>query len=332
MATTRSRPSPPVRRNCHACGVEFLAEVSYEMRCENHREQREPPPVVIQHWMVEPSAESRRPETRLGQFSASRAVAEGQCRWCGGLRQVNYRDECAGCQTRAVEWVRPSNRTPRWVPMTTLAQRTAKAERKGTWKRDKDRQGVSKDVGNHYAPVSRPDPPKWRRRPWQRYAWQVKDALKPRNRRSRTAPERLYLPGDRGVWLRCLVCLSMTDRLRYDQVCETCDRRWREAGGPWREDFEVFTMDRRVTTDLCVKCHRRVVDHAGQRLGHRPRKSEHDYLAAFGRAADYLEFRRPPLGKIKPLTRGTTTMLFDSWENGSGGEIAPAVFSRASGS
>ena len=70
-------------------------------------------------------------------------------------------------------------------------------------------------------------------RPWQKHRYGS----------SRTAPERLY----RGVWLRCLVCLRVPTALRYDQVCEACEKDWRRKGRPWGIAYDSWLINRRVS-------------------------------------------------------------------------------------
>jgi hypothetical protein len=141
-------------------------------------------------------------------------------------------------------------------------------------------------IGDHYV-----HPPRARRRPWAVRPWQKMSA--PVTRR-RVEAERLYPQDGSGVWIRCLVCLARADKLRHDQVCGACDRAWRRAKSPWGEPYERFVAARRVA---------------------RAKKSG-ERLAAYGRAADYLAFVRPPLAEITPLTRGTTPVSFDGWETG----------------
>jgi hypothetical protein len=141
--------------------------------------------------------------------------------------------------------------------------------------------------GDHYV-----HPPRARRRPWAVRPWQKMSA--PVTRR-RVKAERLHPMDGAGVTVRCLVCLVPPGRLRYDQVCDACDQHWRKrAGRPWGEDFDRFVAARRVAQA----------------------KKSTEHLAAYGRAADYLKFDRPPLAEITPLTRGTTPVSFDGWETG----------------
>lgn len=310
----RNCPPPLVHseRQCHTCACYFVADVPGEMRCPVHREKR-PQTVVLAHcWIVEPSAESERPELRESQSTAIRDVSEGECRWCGGTRELNYRDECGGCWSQAVKWLPPDDRQLRRAPSLIEALNAANVVR-------------GRSMGNYYQPPPRRDPPKWRERPWQRYRWQVEERRLPhwdddspiaRRRRiaiARTAPERLHPQHGCGVQIRCLVCLRLTDKLkvggktdtlRADQVCGNCDDRWRDAGWPWREDYELFVMRRRSVI--------------GKKSG--------DHLSAYWRADLYVEFARPRLTENKPLTRGTTEVSFEVRDNSKGRTSGSAPF------
>ena len=226
------------------------------------------------------------------------ALTEGVCRWCGGLKEVNYLSECGPCHDRAVVWLPPDGRqltrspTPGSLEALNNKTEVAITRRAAT-------RGWS--MGNYYRPPPRPQPPEWRTRPWQRYRWQVEDGRRRRSQRKRTAPERLHPREGYGVWIRCLACLGMTDKLRHDQVCEACEKDWRRARKPWGEDYDYWMMNRRVRES--------------------ERSGEH--LAAYDRAKSFASVR-PPIAEIKPLTRGTTTVLFPKWDHGCGVEQGSA--------
>jgi hypothetical protein len=114
--------------------------------------------------------------------------------------------------------------------------------------------------------------------------------------------------------LRCLVCLQPLHLLerkqvRYDQACDACDKAWRREGYPLGNTFVRFQMERRVS------CRKQMIA-AGTP----------EHLAALDRAVEYLEFVRPPLAKIMPLSRVKYNSVIHSWDNCmSGKQLSDAV-------
>ena len=160
----------------------------------------------------------------------------------------------------------------------------------------------------HPPRASREQQRPWADRPWHIRRWQVEDGKLARDQRQRTAPERLNPLDGQGVGIRCLVCLrptgrvrgvGKTDVLRHDQVCGACEKDWSRTGRPWGTTYDAWLTKRRVA---------------------QWRKSG-EHLAAYMRCVPANEWRarqsvRPPSAKIMPLTRGTTDMSFDAWDNG----------------
>jgi hypothetical protein len=190
-------------------------------------------------------------------------LAEGECRWCHGVKTVNYLQECVSCYEprRKV-----SSRNP-WHP----PREADDVVLKGRWQPTLQ---PFKKLPDHYFHPPRPDRPTWRSRPWQRYRWQVEDGWKSRIHRVRTAPGRLKPEDDctEPVLIRCLVCLGVFDALRHDQVCESCEENWRDSGQPRGYDYEFWVAKRRVS---------------------RSKKSP-DHLGAYDRAIYYARYIHSP--------------------------------------
>ncbi len=227
-------------RSCTACGQPFKTpEWPDWPRCGDCEPRNWEDPVV-DLWPYASVDIDRSPKP-----AAAGRYPDG-CIWCGGSGPISARYECDECG-RTDRMPAETNRSPWHRPR-------GPAELLGKWDALKDREGISKAIGDYYEPPMRKTP-SWiirGRTERARYPWQTRSAQLPTvngasayNRR--LDPRRIHPEDDdHGVFLRCLVCLRENpDNFRQDQVCRFCERAWQRSGKPWDDRYDAFLRRRR---------------------------------------------------------------------------------------